>query len=93
MLKQVCILSVLVDISVFVICAYGRDIIYTICAAENADMLNGQFVFIAIDFAFMTKSRPENRPCSLSKDLEGKKEDAFFNIALRNVILLCFGMY
>ena len=64
----------LLSFSVFVICAYGKDVLYTMCAAENADLLNGQYVFISIDFAYMTKSNPENRPCSLIKDLEGKYE-------------------
>ena len=56
---------------VFVICAYGRDVLHIMCAAENAGLLNGHYVFISIDFAYMTKSNQENRPCSLIKDLEG----------------------
>ena len=54
-------------------CAYGRDILYTMCAAEGAGLLDGNYAFIAIDFAYMTQTDPdsENRPCSLRKDLEG----------------------
>ena len=52
-------------------CAYGRDILYTMCAAEGARLLDGNYAFIAIDFAYMTQSNPEKRPCSIQKDLEG----------------------
>ncbi|KAL5010593.1 hypothetical protein ScPMuIL_012898 [Solemya velum] len=56
---------------IFVICAYGEDIIYVMCAAEEAGLLNGDYVFITVDFAFMTKSKPENRSCNTTTDLEG----------------------
>ncbi|XP_045210469.2 atrial natriuretic peptide receptor 1-like isoform X2 [Mercenaria mercenaria] len=56
---------------VFIICAYGLDVLYVLCAADSAKMLNGDHAFITIDFAYMTQTKPEGRPCNLNTILEG----------------------
>ncbi|XP_052805172.1 atrial natriuretic peptide receptor 1-like isoform X4 [Mya arenaria] len=57
---------------VFILCTYGLDTLYVMCAAETAGLLDGNHVFIAIDFAYMTTFKSAaDRPCTLPKDLEG----------------------
>ncbi|KAH3826119.1 hypothetical protein DPMN_128012 [Dreissena polymorpha] len=41
------------------------------CAAESAGLLEGDYVFIAIDFAHLTNSAQTGRPCRMNKALEG----------------------
>lgn len=60
------------NISVFILCAYGMDVMFVICAAETSGLLHGEHVFISIDFAYMTKVKPEDRPCDIYKFLDGR---------------------
>jgi len=57
---------------VFIVCAYGLDLLYVLCAAERIGLLDGNHVFIAIDYAFMTTNEPEGDPCDLVKVRQGK---------------------
>ncbi|XP_060600453.1 atrial natriuretic peptide receptor 1-like isoform X2 [Ruditapes philippinarum] len=56
---------------IFIICAYGLDVLYILCAADSANMLKGDHAFITVDFAYMTQTKPEGRPCNLDHLLEG----------------------
>lgn len=56
--------------SVFVVCAYGLDIIHLLCAGLTHEMMNGEFVFITVDFSRAIEL--DLAECDVSVATEGK---------------------
>ncbi|XP_041371526.1 atrial natriuretic peptide receptor 3-like [Gigantopelta aegis] len=50
---------------VFVLCAYGQDIIHFMLAAHRNGLMNGEYAFVALDYANMAKRIPDSYNSSI----------------------------